>query len=155
MAGTKSFNFAPSASALLLGFVGKGCYVTNLSSVAHGGQAGETPCTVSHSTPSQPLWSTWPSLTLEWPVVELKVVLLCMYAICQMCLSLNTDVKVLVSFIITSYSYPNVFAFVKSPSGVKDATSWGGTVIAFCQGGSLVRQHCNTWMYPSRCDMLQ
>ena len=40
-----------------------------------------------------------------------------------MCLSLNTDVKVLVSFIITSYSYPNVFAFVKSPSGVKDAAS--------------------------------
>ena len=59
MAGTKGFNFAPSASALLLGFVGKGCYVANLSSVVHaltsGGQAGEAPFTVSHSTPSQPL----------------------------------------------------------------------------------------------------
>ena len=41
MAGTKSFNFAPSASALLLGFVGKGCYVTNLSSVVHALTSGD------------------------------------------------------------------------------------------------------------------
>ena len=61
-----------------------------------------------------------PSLNLEWPVVELKVVLY--IRICQMCLSLNTDVKVLVSFIITSYSYPNVVAFVKSPSGFNAAS---------------------------------
>ena len=40
MAGTKGFNFAPSASALLLGFVGKGCYVTNLSSVVHALTSG-------------------------------------------------------------------------------------------------------------------
>ena len=38
-----------------------------------------------------------------------------------MCLPLNTDMKkALVSFIIISYSYPNVVAFLKSPSGVKD-----------------------------------